>query len=49
MRQEKRKIQVDPNVEVSSIWAIPDPYQGPEGSAIILAHGAGNDMDHLRS
>jgi predicted alpha/beta-hydrolase family hydrolase len=46
MKQENRKIQVNPLAEVSSVWAIPDDYQGKEGSAIILAHGAGNDMEH---
>ena len=46
MQQEKRKIRVDPNAEVSSVWAIPDNYEGSDGSAVILAHGAGNDMEH---
>jgi len=46
MQQEKRKIQVEPNIEVSSVWAIPDDYRGADGSAVILAHGAGNDMEH---
>jgi len=46
MHQEIRKIRVDPNLEVSSVWAIPDDYLGREGSAIILAHGAGNDMEN---
>jgi predicted alpha/beta-hydrolase family hydrolase len=46
MQQEKRKIRVSPGAEVSSIWAIPDTYQGGDGRAIILAHGAGNDMEH---
>ena len=46
MRQEPRKIQVAPDIEVSSIWAIPGDYRGADGSAVILAHGAGNDMDH---
>ncbi len=46
MHQEKRKIQVDPDIEVSSVWAIPDDYPANDGRAIILAHGAGNDMDH---
>lgn len=46
MRQEPRKIQVTPDIQVSSVWAIPDDYRNADGSAIILAHGAGNDMDH---
>lgn len=46
MQQQRRKIQVDSGVEVSSVWAIPDHYHGRAGSAIILAHGAGSDMEH---
>ena len=46
MHQEHRKIQVDPTLEVSSVWAIPDDYQAKDGTGIILAHGAGNDMSH---
>ena len=46
MHQEHRKIQVDPTLEVSSVWAIPDDYQAKDGTCIILAHGAGNDMSH---
>jgi predicted alpha/beta-hydrolase family hydrolase len=46
MQLENRKIQVSPDIHVSSVWAVPDDYRGSNGSAIILAHGAGNDMDH---
>ncbi len=46
MHQEKRKIRVDLDIEVSSVWAIPDDYPANDDRAIILAHGAGNDMDH---
>jgi predicted alpha/beta-hydrolase family hydrolase len=46
MQQEHRKIQVDPTLEVSSVWAIPDDFQPRDGTGIILAHGAGNGMDH---
>lgn len=46
MRQEPRKIQVAPGIQVSSVWAIPDGYGAADGSAVILAHGAGNGMDH---
>jgi predicted alpha/beta-hydrolase family hydrolase len=46
MLQEKRKIQVDSKLEVSSVWAIPDEYRGAIGSAILLAHGTGNDIEH---
>ncbi|MBS1212224.1 MAG: uncharacterized protein H6R26_840 [Proteobacteria bacterium] len=46
MQRERRKIHVAPDIEVSSVWAIPDDYRGSEGCAVMLAHGAGNDMDH---
>jgi predicted alpha/beta-hydrolase family hydrolase len=46
MQQEQRKIQVDSTHEVSSIWTIPDGYEASKGSAILLAHGAGNNMEH---
>jgi predicted alpha/beta-hydrolase family hydrolase len=46
MQLKKRKIQVTPDIQVSSVWAMPDDYHGSEGGAVILAHGAGNDMNH---
>jgi predicted alpha/beta-hydrolase family hydrolase len=46
MRQEQRKIQVDSKLQISSVWAIPEGYEAPTSSAIILAHGAGNNMEH---
>jgi predicted alpha/beta-hydrolase family hydrolase len=46
MWQEQRKIPVDSRLDVSSVWAIPDGYEASESSAIILAHGAGNNMEH---
>jgi len=46
MREEHRKIAVQPGVEITSIWAIPDQYVPGQSDAIILAHGAGNDMNH---
>lgn len=42
MRQIDRKVQVYEGKTVSSVWRIPDDYRGH--SAVILAHGAGNDM-----
>ncbi len=44
MRRLKRKIAVDGKVAVSSVWAVPDDYRAG-GPAIIIAHGAGNDME----
>jgi len=46
MYQETRKILVTPDIQVSSVWAIPDDYRATDASAVILAHGAGNDMNH---
>ncbi len=46
MQIEKRTVRVDPAIEVSAVWAIPEHYRAAEGGGIILAHGAGNDMDH---
>jgi uncharacterized protein len=42
MRVERYKIEVEPGVEVSSIWALPHGFS----AGLILAHGAGNDMNN---
>jgi uncharacterized protein len=42
MRSVERAIGVSDGVQVSSVWAVPDAY-GSE-RALVLAHGAGNDM-----
>lgn len=39
-------ISVAPGIEVSSVWRIPETYPARRRTAIILAHGAGNGMDH---
>lgn len=44
MRTLNRKIRVDGKTSVSSIWSVPEGYDAARGSAVILAHGAGNDM-----
>lgn len=46
MQQLTHKIQVTPDIQVTAVWAIPDEYRRAEGDAVILAHGAGNDMHH---
>ena len=46
MKLETCKIQAAPDAAVSSVWATPEAYPGAEGTAVLLAHGAGNDMDH---
>jgi hypothetical protein len=37
-----RPVAVSPEVTVSSLWAVPPRYD--RGRALVLAHGAGNDM-----
>ena len=44
MRNLKRKIRVNAQTTVSSVWTVPDGYRPASGRAVILAHGAGNDM-----
>lgn len=39
-----RRIAVSPETEVSSVWAIPQGWEAGPKTALILAHGAGNDM-----
>jgi predicted alpha/beta-hydrolase family hydrolase len=42
MKKNKRKIRVDPDTTVSSVWLTPEDWTG---DVIVVAHGAGNDMD----
>lgn len=42
----ERKIRIVPEIEVSSLWGVPDDYKAREGTGLILAHGAGNDMNN---
>lgn len=44
MKALQRKIAVNEKTEISSIWRVPLNYQSGKSSAIVLAHGAGNDM-----
>lgn len=44
MNSERRAIEVNDAHTVSSVWLTPDGFR-PGGTAVILAHGAGNDMD----
>jgi predicted alpha/beta-hydrolase family hydrolase len=44
MRVEERRIDVEPGVEVSSVWAYPMQYEPGTSAGLILAHGAGTDM-----
>jgi predicted alpha/beta-hydrolase family hydrolase len=42
----KRCIQVTRDIVVSSVWARPAGDRRPPGAALVLAHGAGSDMDN---
>ncbi len=42
----KRQITVTADTQVSSVWSVPSNYEAENGTALILAHGAGNDMDN---
>jgi predicted alpha/beta-hydrolase family hydrolase len=44
MKSLARKIRVDTNIAVSSVWLVPDSGASRPSDAFILAHGAGNDM-----
>jgi uncharacterized protein len=46
MQTFRRKITVSPETNISSIWAIPQDYDDSGRDALILAHGAGNDMNN---
>ncbi len=42
----KRRIQITGDIVVSSVWAVPANHRRPLGAALVLAHGAGNDMNN---
>lgn len=44
MRTLRRKISIDQDTTISSSWKVPDGYRPGRDDALILAHGAGNDM-----
>jgi predicted alpha/beta-hydrolase family hydrolase len=46
MRIIQRRVAVKPGIDITSVWAIPDHFAPGQTDAIILAHGAGNDMNH---
>ncbi len=43
MRILERKIGLEPDGRISSLWALPSGYTAAD-TAVVLAHGAGNDM-----
>ena len=46
MQQSLIPILVGPDHTVSSIWSVPENFTQGQTDAVILAHGAGNDMHH---
>lgn len=42
----RRQIRVSADTQVSSVWSVPTNYEAGSGAAMILAHGAGNDMEN---
>ncbi|WP_455203675.1 alpha/beta hydrolase family protein [Kaarinaea lacus] len=44
MKKLQRKIRVNDDTQVSSVWCVPDSYTPDNKLALLLAHGAGNDM-----
>ena len=46
MDLQNRSIKVENDMAVSSVWAVPSTYDRDRGTALILAHGAGADMNH---
>ena len=46
MDLQNRSIEVEEGMAVSSVWAVLSAYEPDRGTALILAHGAGADMNH---
>lgn len=44
MHVYEHKIEVEPGIEVSSAWALPEGFSARKSPGLILAHGAGSDM-----
>lgn len=44
MRVHEREIEVEPGVEVASVWSFPPGFAAGVSPGLILAHGAGSDM-----
>jgi predicted alpha/beta-hydrolase family hydrolase len=44
VRVVEHKIEVEPGIEVSSVWAYPEQFSAGGSPLLILAHGAGSDM-----
>lgn len=46
MISERVSISVGETERVSGVLSVPEGYRAGEGAGVILAHGAGNDMEH---
>jgi predicted alpha/beta-hydrolase family hydrolase len=46
MRVDAHKIEVEPGIVVSSVWAFPSEFASGKSPGLILAHGAGTDMQN---
>lgn len=44
MRISQQTIEVPPGRRVSSVWAVPDGFAAGTTPALVIGHGAGNDM-----
>lgn len=46
MHTHQQTVRPDDQSQVSAVWAVPDAFQPGQTAAVLLAHGAGNDMHH---
>lgn len=46
MQTHQQRVSLDDENQVSAVWAVPDAFQAGQTAAVLLAHGAGNDMHH---
>ncbi len=46
MKLESRKVELEDGQTVSSVWAFPREDRTGRGRAVLIAHGAGSDMNH---
>ena len=46
MQTHQQRVSLDDENQVSAVWAVPATFQAGQTAAVLLAHGAGNDMHH---
>lgn len=46
MRALERAVEVAAGIQVSSVWAVPERAGGHADTGVVLAHGAGSDMNN---